>query len=325
MQFLVNTNFDFMGRRMVAYVISGLALLISIGSLVIHGGPKYSVDFTGGVFVEVRFDRPVDVAQLREAVLNVGLSGTQIQKVGAEEEYIFRMNDEEVAAKSREALGSEVSDPYGLIQYAVKERLPDAQMELRRQETVGPKIGGELRAQATKAVLIALALMLVYIGLRFPGLSFAVCAVLALFHDVIITLGVLSIMGVEVSLTVLAALLTIAGYSINDTIVVYDRIREELKAHRREPLQQVINRAVNLTLSRTLLTGLTTILALVALMLVGGIVIHDFALTLLIGVVWGTYSSVFVASALVVGWENRRASGETRRGSRRERQAARSS
>ncbi len=324
MEFLVNTNFNFMGRRNIAFLVSGLATLIAIGSLIAHGGPRYSVDFTGGTFVEVRFDRPMDVAELRAAVTDIGLGGSEIQKVGNEEEYIFRMNEVEVATKSREILGSEISNPYGLIEHAIKQRMPEVETTLRRQETVGPKIGGELRARATKAVLIALALMLVYIALRFPGLSFAVCAVVALFHDVILTLGVLSILDKEVSLTVLAALLTIAGYSINDTIVVYDRIREELKAHRREPIQQVINRAVNLTLSRTLLTGLTTILSLIALLLVGGTVIHDFAFTLLIGVLWGTYSSVYVASALVVGWENRRASGETRRGSRRERQAARS-
>ncbi len=323
MQFLVNTNFNFMGRRFYAFGVSALATLIAIGSLIAHGGPKYSVDFTGGTFVEVRFDRAVDAAALRAAMVDVGLGGSEIQKVGAENDYIFRMNEVEVAAKSRELLGSEISNPYGLIDFAVKKQMPDIQSELRRQETVGPKIGSELRDRATKAVLIALLLMLIYIALRFPGLSFAVCAVIALFHDVILTLGVLSILGKEVSLTVLAALLTIAGYSINDTIVVYDRIREELKAHRREPLEPVINRAVNLTLSRTLLTGLTTVISLIALMLVGGTVIHDFAFTLLIGVVWGTYSSVFVASALVVAWEKRRASSEKGKGARRERPAAR--
>jgi preprotein translocase SecF subunit len=155
--------------------------------------------------------------------------------------------------------------------------------------------------------------MLIYIALRFPGLSFAVSAVIALFHDVILTLGVLSILDKEVSLTVLAALLTIAGYSINDTIVVYDRIREELKARRREPLEKVINRAVNLTLSRTLLTGLTTIFALIALFFIGGSVIHDFAFAMLVGVIWGTYSSVFVASSLVVAWETWRQKRETGR------------
>ncbi len=222
------------------------------------------------------------------------------------------MQEQEVAEKSKQYLSSGIANPFGLIEYAVKKQMPDVQVTLRRQETVGPKIGGELRNRAGQAVLVALLLMLIYIALRFPGLSFAVSAVIALFHDVILTLGVFSLLDKEVSLTVLAALLTIAGYSINDTIVVYDRIREELKARRREPLEKVVNRAVNLTLSRTLLTGLTTIFALIALFFMGGTVIHDFAFAMLVGVIWGTYSSVFVASSLVVAWETWRQKRETR-------------
>jgi preprotein translocase SecF subunit len=297
--------------------------LISIGSLLAHGGPKLSIDFTGGSFVEVRFDRPVDTAQLRAAMQEVGVGSAEIQKVGTENDYILRMAEAEVAAVSHTTLGKQVTDPFGVIKYGVERKLPGVGVELRRQETVGPKIGSELKGQATKAVLVALLLMLVYILIRFPGLSYAVCAVIALFHDVILTLGVLSILGREVSLTVLAALLTIAGYSINDTIVVYDRIREELKAHRREPLEKVINRSVNLTLSRTMLTGVTTIMAVIVLYFLGGTVIRDFALTMLIGILWGTYSSVFVASSLVVSWENMRAAREHRgRGARRPTPAA---
>jgi preprotein translocase subunit SecF len=289
--------------------------LISLGSLIAHGGPKLSVDFTGGTFVEVRFDRPVDAAQLRSAMEGIGLGAAEIQKVGEENDYIFRFGAEEIAQKSQQYLGSAIPNPSGLIEYAVKEQIPDVTATMRRQETVGPKIGGELRNRATQAVIVALILMLVYIAFRFPGLAFAVCAVVALFHDVLLTLGVFSILNKEVSLTVLAALLTIAGYSINDTIVVYDRIREEMKARKRESLVTVVNRAVNLTLSRTMLTGLTTIIALIALFLVGGSVIHDFAFAMLVGVVWGTYSSVFVASALVVTWELSRQKRETSRAS----------
>jgi preprotein translocase subunit SecF len=313
MQIFVNSNFDFMGKRKLALAISGIATLIAVGSLIAHGGPRYSVDFTGGTFVEARFDRPVDPSQLREARESIGLSASEIQKVGEDNDYIFRLKAEEVAAKSQQYLGSAIADPFGLIQHAMKQKMPDVGVTLRRQETVGPKVGGELRNRATQAVLVSLLLMLVYIAFRFPGVSFAVCAVIALFHDVILTLGVFSVMNKEVSLTVLAALLTIAGYSINDTIVVYDRIREELKARRKEPLIQVVNRAVNLTLSRTMLTGLTTIFALFALYFVGGSVIHDFAFAMLIGILWGTYSSVFVASALVVTWELARQKRETAR------------
>jgi preprotein translocase SecF subunit len=323
MQFLVNANYDFMGKRKLALAISAIATVISIASLIAHGGPRYSVDFTGGSFVEVRFDRPVETGALRAAVNAIGLGATEIQKVGAENDYIFRMSEAEVTARTKELLQGEVANPFGLIQHAVQKQMPDVEMTLRRQETVGPKIGRELRDKATKAVLIALVLMLVYIGFRFPGVSFAVCAVVALFHDVILTIGVNSLLDKEFSLNVLAALMTIAGYSINDTIVVYDRIREEMKAHRREPLPQLINRAVNLTLSRTMLTGLTTVLSLIALLLFGGAVIHDFAFTLLVGIVWGTYSSVFVAAALIVVWHNWETAREAKRGGRRgERSAA---
>jgi len=313
MQIFVNSNFNFMGKRNLALAISGIATLIAVGSLILHGGPRYSVDFTGGTFVEVRFDKPVEPQQLRDAMQSVGLSASEIQKVGEDNDYIFRLKAEEVAEKTQQYLGSQIADPFGLIQKAVKDKMPGVEVTLRRQETVGPKVGGELRARATQAVLVSLLLMLVYIAFRFPGVSFAVCAVIALFHDVILTLGVFSVMNKEVSLTVLAALLTIAGYSINDTIVVYDRIREELKARRREPLVDVVNRAVNLTLSRTMLTGLTTIFALFALYFVGGSVIHDFAFAMLIGIMWGTYSSVFVASALVVTWELMRQKREAAR------------
>jgi len=313
MQILTNPNYDFMGKRKLALALSGIATLIAIGSLIAHGGPRLSVDFTGGTFVEARFDRPMDEGQLRAAMQGIGLAATEIQRVGNENDYIFRLKEEEVAEKSKEYLGSAIANPFGVVEYAVKKQMPEVQVTLRRQESVGPKIGGELRNRAAQAVLVALLLMLIYIALRFPGISFAVSAVIALFHDVILTLGVFSILDKEVSLTVLAALLTIAGYSINDTIVVYDRIREELKARRREPLEKVVNRAVNLTLSRTLLTGLTTIFALIALFFMGGSVIHDFAFAMLVGVIWGTYSSVFVASSLVVAWETWRQKRETGR------------
>jgi preprotein translocase SecF subunit len=311
-----------MGKRNLALAVSGIATLIAIGSLIAHGGPRLSVDFTGGTFVEMRFDRPVEAAQLRAAMDGIGLAASEIQKVGDDNDYIFRFKAEDVAQKSQQYLESEIADPSGLIEYAVQKQLPEVKATMRRQETVGPKIGGELRNRATQAVVVALILMLVYIGFRFPGIAFAVCAVVALFHDVLLTLGVFSILNKEVSLTVLAALLTIAGYSINDTIVVYDRIREEMKARKREPLVQVVNRAVNLTLSRTMLTGLTTIFALFALFFVGGSVIHDFAFAMLIGVLWGTYSSVFVASALVVTWELVRQRRETSRASSKGQRAA---
>jgi preprotein translocase subunit SecF len=325
MQFLVNTSFDFMGKRKFALVLSTVLILIAIGSLISHGGPKYSVDFTGGSFVEVRFDQPIDIGQLRAALLDLDLASTQIQRVGrtTDNDYIIRLSGEEVSAKTQELLGEEMANPFGLVKHATAERMPGVEATLRRQETVGPKIGSELRGQATKAVLVAVLLMLIYIALRFPGIAYAMAAAVALFHDLIITLGVFSLLDREISLTVLAAFLTIAGYSINDTIVVYDRIREELKARRRDALRDVINHAVNLTLSRTLLTGVTTLIALIALYVLGGTVIHEFAFAMVIGVIIGTYSSIFVASALVLAWESWRQSREPgRRTARKQRPAS---
>ncbi len=323
MQIFIDTNFDFMGKRRLCYFLSGSAIVLSIVSLLIHGGPRYSVDFTGGSFVEVQFPQPIEAGQLRAAMNDVGLASAEIQRVGAGSDYILRMKEDEVAKISKELVGGEISDPFGVIRKAVERKMPGTEVILRRQETVGPKIGSELRTKAVQAVLVSLLLILIYVAFRFPGVSYAVAAVLALFHDVFITIGFFSVLGKEVSLTVLAALLTIAGYSINDTIVVYDRIREELRAHRRESLAWVMNKSVNLTLSRTVLTSFTVFVAALGLFLFGGTVIHDFAFAMLIGVVVGTYSSIFVASALVLSWTTWRSTRETgRKGARRQSPAA---
>ncbi|MGD8395870.1 MAG: protein translocase subunit SecF, partial [Candidatus Eiseniibacteriota bacterium] len=271
MQILVDTKIDFMGKRRIAFFLSVAALLVSIGSLIMHGGPRLSIDFTGGTFVQAAFEPMISAEELRGAVRDAGLESVEIQRLTGSNEFIIRMKNEEVAAASTALLGDEEApDPFAVIKHAVDTARPDIETTLMRQETVGPKIGEELRGRAVQSILVALVLMLVYIAIRFSGLFFALGAVVALFHDVIIVLGVFSITGREVSLTILAALLTIAGYSINDTIVVFDRIREQLKLMRRDSLETVINKSINLTLSRTVLTSLTTLFAVVSLFIFGG-------------------------------------------------------
>jgi preprotein translocase SecF subunit len=265
----------------------------------------------------------IGAEELRGAVRDGGLASVEIQRLTGSNEFIIRLKNEEVAAASAALLGAdETPDPFAVVKQAVATARPDIETTLMRQETVGPKIGEELRGRAVQSILVALVLMLVYIAVRFSGVVFALGAVAALFHDVIIVLGVFSLSGREVSLTILAALLTIAGYSINDTIVVFDRIREQIKLMRRDSLETVINKSINLTLSRTVLTSLTTLFAVLSLYLFGGSVIHDFAFAVLVGVLVGTYSSIFVASSLVLVMQNWRAKREKRPASGGRRAAA---
>jgi preprotein translocase subunit SecF len=288
LQILHDTNFDFMGRRKYAYMFSGLMILISAASLIIHGGPRLGIDFTSGTLMQVRFDRPVAMADVRGAVDAAGFTGTELQAISGGNDILIRLHQRDGAG-----------DPFGKVYTALAQKMPDNKVTLLRQETVGPKIGKELSVTAMKAIVAALGLILIYISIRYEW-KFALGAVLALAHDVFITLGMLSVFNKEFTLTVMAALLTIAGFSNNDTIVVLDRIRERAKVLRREALARVINLSVNETLSRTVITSLTVALSVLALYLFGGEVIHDFSFAMLIGVVFGTYSSVYVASALAL-------------------------
>jgi preprotein translocase SecF subunit len=290
-QLLVDTKFDFMGRRRYAAIVSGVAILISIVSLVAHGGPRLGIDFSGGTLVQILFDKDVQLDDIRGALSDAGIDNAEIQRIssehGANREILIRMQQEPNV------------DPFTTVKAAISAKMPDLTMELRRQETVGPKIGKELRGKAIWAILFSLLGILIYVSWRYE-FKFAVGAVLALFHDVIIVLGLFSVMNKEISLTIIAALLTIGGYSVNDTIVVFDRIREQMRTYRREKLYVVFNMSINQTLSRTIITALTTLFAVLALFLLGGEVLHDFAFAILAGIVVGTYSSIFVASAAVL-------------------------
>ena len=288
-QFLVGTNFPFMKYRRYTYVFSGLIILATIAWLVIHRGPRYSVDFTGGDLLQVRASRVLPADEVRKALDAGGVRDYELQQMSGQ-----NANEFMIRAQVREG-----QDLFPVVQQAVQSRIPGVTVELRRTERVGPKVGSELRQKAVWAVLMSLGSILLYVGFRYE-FKFALGAVVALFHDVFVTLGMLCFTHREVSLTVLAALLTIAGYSINDTIVVFDRIRERSKALRKEKHSRAMDIAVNETLSRTVITAFTVFLTALALFLWGGEVLRDFSFAMLVGVVFGTYSSVYVASAVAL-------------------------
>ncbi|MEO5366209.1 MAG: protein translocase subunit SecF [Magnetococcus sp. WYHC-3] len=301
MRFLANkTTIDFVGRRRAAYLLSSLMILATFGSL-LWQGINFGIDFAGGTLVQVRFPAPVPPADVRAAMGVLGLGDVVIQEFGAPEEVLIRVEKSPEGAAQQELARTVVE--------ALKPLAGDGgSVELRRVEFVGPQVGEELTEQGVLAMLYAMMAILAYISWRFE-LRFAVGAVVALVHDVIITIGFFSFTQKEFTLVVVAALLTVIGYSLNDTIVVFDRIREDMRRLKSLVLGDVINEAVNQTLSRTINTSLTVILVLVALLLFGGEVIADFAWALFVGVVVGTYSSIFVASPMVLALEGRSLGG----------------
>jgi len=288
LQILHDIHVDWMGRRHIAYIVSGLSILASIISLAIHGGPRYGVDFTGGSVIEVSINPPPSVDDVRSAIDRAGYHGAEIQRLERPDLFLIRLQ-----------VGEGHGNPAPAVHKTLQEAHSGSQVEIRRVENVGPRVGGELRGAAIKAIFLALGLILIYVAIRYDW-RYSLGAVVALFHDVFITLGAISIFNKEVNLTTVAALLTIAGFSINDTIVVFDRIRERRQALRREPPEKVMNIAVNETLSRTIITSFTVVLTVLALFFLGGEVLHDFSFAMLVGVIYGTYSSVYVASALAL-------------------------
>ena len=298
MQLLVGTNIPFMKYRRFAYMFSGALVLATAVWLVMHGGPRYSVDFSGGELLQVRASRTLQADEMRKALDADGLTGYELQQMSGS-------NSDEFMIRAQIRPGH---DLFQEVQKAIQTHISGVTVELRRTELVGPKVGNELRQKAVWAVLMSLGSILLYVGFRYE-FKFAVGAVVALFHDVFVTLGVLCFTHREVSLTVLAALLTIAGYSINDTIVVFDRIRERSKALRKEKHSRAMDIAVNETLSRTIITAFTVFLSSLALFIWGGEVLRDFSFAMLVGVAFGTFSSVYVASALALDlwiWLDRR-------------------
>jgi preprotein translocase subunit SecF len=289
-----NPSYDFIGKRKWAYIVSLAFTVIGVGSIIVHGGLRYDIDFTGGTLIQVRFEQPPTVHQIRNDLAKIGLAESVIQEFGDAREFLLRMP---LTSASPEEVGRRV-------QTTLTGDAALGKFEIRRVEFVGPQVGRDLQLQAIYAVLAGLVGILLYIAMRFD-LKGGVAAVIAVFHDVLVCLGALSLTNREFSLPVLAALLTIIGFSVNDTIVAYDRLREnrgKVGQQKGVTFAQQMNIAVNQTLSRTVLTSLTVLFSAVILFLFGGRTLEDFAFVLLIGAITGTYSTTYVAAAIVVDW-----------------------
>ena len=290
-------NIDFVGKKGLAIVLSLVFILAGLVSLVAKGGPRYGIDFAGGTLIQVKFNLPTDAATIRGALAPLNLRGLTVQRFEGEgDEFLLRAQESSAAL---EGLSHRITE-------ALEGSFGEGQLELRRMEMVGPQAGRELRNRGLLAVLYAMIGILIYVSWRFQ-FRFAAGAILALLHDVLFTVGVFSLLNKEIDLPVIAAFLGIVGYSLNDTIIVYDRIRENTGKIEKESFPSVINRSINETLSRTIMTSGTTLLVVLALLIFGGGVIQNFALALFIGIMVGTYSSVFVASPVLLYWDEYRA------------------
>jgi preprotein translocase subunit SecF len=283
------TNLDFMGKRKLAFIVSLLAIVLSIGMLAVRG-LNFGLDFTGGTLIEVSFPGDADTDLVRSNLRDAGLNDAVVQTFGAASDIVVR-----VPPRSAEESSAEIST---IVLQALQQGV-EGEVVMRRVEFVGPQVGDELAEQGILAVVYALIGIFLYVMIRFQW-RFSAGAVAALVHDVIITMGVISLLQVEFDLTVVAALLAVIGYSLNDTIVVFDRIRENFPRLRKSSPIRVINQSINEMLARTLMTSGTTLLVLVALFVFGGEIIHAFAFTLIIGIIVGTYSSIYVASAALL-------------------------
>jgi preprotein translocase SecF subunit len=286
-------NFDFIGKRRWAYLVSVVFIAVGFVSMWVQGGLRYGIDFSGGTLIQARFEKPVAVDRIRAALDQIKLGESVIQEYGDPREFIFRLPRAEVPAE-------EITRR---VQEALAKDPALGKVEIRRVEFVGPQVGHDLQLQAVWAVLYGMAGILIYVAIRFD-LKGGVASIAAIVHDVLVCLGAMSVTGREMSLPVLAALLTIIGYSVNDTIVAYDRIRENRGKGFKKGLTfaEQINIAINQTLSRTVLTALTVFFSTIVLFLFGGKVLEDLAFVLTVGVLTGTYSTIYIAGALIVDW-----------------------
>jgi len=292
-------NIDFTGKRKLALLLSAVVILLGLASLVINGGPNYGIDFVGGTLVQVKFVEDTDAAKIKDSLATMDLGTVVVQSFGDDaNEFLIRVQETEK--------GKELS---GMISGSLNAVYGDGNVDIRRVEMVGPQVGKDLRQKGILSLVYAMIGILIYISWRFE-LRFAIGAIVALMHDVLITLGAFSLSGREIDLPIIAAFLTIIGYSLNDTIIVYDRIRENYGKHQKKGFSAVVNLSINETLSRTILTSGTTLLVVLALFIFGGGVIHNFAFAMLVGILVGTYSSVFVASPILIFWDDYRSGGQ---------------
>jgi len=286
------THFDFIGKKKYAMWISAAAILLSVASIFFHGGLRYGVDFAGGILIQIRFSQAVDISEVRQAVEAMGSKDAMVQNFGGENEFLIRI---EKTATDLEGMSK-------TIQASLQDRFKDKKLEIRRVEVVGPKVGSDLKKKALWAVGLSFLAILIYVAWRFKQVSYGLGGIIALIHDIIITYGAISIANLEYSLSLLAVILTIIGFSINDTIVIFDRVRENIKKMRKDSLETIFNASLNETLGRTILTSGTVMMVVLILFFFGGPVIHDFAFTLIVGLISGTYSTIYVASPVVLFW-----------------------
>lgn len=301
MRILKNSSFDFMGKKSIALAISATIVLAGIGSLVLNGGPKLSIDFKGGTFVAVEYTENIMVEDVRSIMGELNIDG---QKFDFSKEEVKHFGSNSAVSVRVPHIENSPSNFAQKIAVHLFESFPDKRPETMTEFVlskgiISPKIGSELSGKAVMAIFSALALILLYISIRFE-FKFALGAIAALTHDVLITLGIFSLLSYEISLPIIAAFLTIVGYSLNDTIVIFDRIRENLKSSKRDSYTSVVNKSINESLSRTIITSLTTFVVVMILWLFGGEVIHNFAFAMIVGVIVGTYSSIYIASPLVI-------------------------
>ena len=303
--FKLDKTYDFVSKIPNAVKFSLLLIVISIGSIAYHGGPNWGVEFTGGTELQVKFPKGPEVKYIRESLEAQGYEAEAVQQFGlaSDHEYLISFSPKVVSFDQIQDFKQKLND--------VIATTPEyAGAQIQRIDYIGPKIGKELIQKAILSILLACVGILIYLVFRFE-LGFAIGAVIALFHDTIITLGAISIADKEFTLAIVAALLTVIGYSVNDTIVIFDRIRENMSKSLQKNFGTIVNEGVSQTLSRTILTGVTVFIVLIPLFFLGGAVIHDFAFTLIIGVLVGTYSSIFVASAFVVYWRKRKSAEDS--------------
>ncbi|HIJ50234.1 MAG TPA: protein translocase subunit SecF [Nitrospinae bacterium] len=293
--FKSETHFNFMGRIKAAVIFSIVLILIGLGSIAVSGGLKFGIDFAGGTLIQLQFKNPPDIKVIRDGLKTIGLGESTIQEFGSKRDILIRVQRSE---EKLEAVGS-------MVRRSLMGKFNVDEITVERVEMVGPKVGRDLREKALLSILYAIIGIVIYISWRFE-VQYAIAAIIALIHDVLVTMGAFSIFDKEFTLVIVAAFLTIIGYSLNDTIVVFDRIRENLRRKGKSSMSEMINMSINQTLSRTLLTSGTTLLVVIALFFFGGEIIHDFSFALLVGVFIGTYSSIFIASVFLVYWDSRK-------------------
>jgi preprotein translocase subunit SecF len=311
MDLIPDTRIDWLKYRWYFIALSALALVIGLADIVRKGGLRFGIDFSEGTIVYAKFQTPPEIDAIRAALASAQLGSAVIQRYDRPENHQVM-----IRVERKEGGGTDLDATANLILSTLRERYEANPLVGSSTEIVGPVVGAELRKKALYATLLSLGAMLVYIGIRFQFI-YGVAATIAVFHDVIITLGLVSIFDYEMSLNMIAAFLTLVGYSVNDTIVTFDRIRENVRLLRHEPFPELVNRSINQTLSRTILTSGLTFLTVLALFFLGGEVLKGFAFTLVVGIVVGTYSSIFIASPIVVGWmtRGRGSNGSASRGS----------